>query len=201
MNSDLGRVCQAIIREFEKNPPEILSSSVPVITNIPPRSIIAELNDLDDGQLMALYKDDQFLDDFVEELGPIKSLNAELDTLIEETEKLANNNLEQESKFLELKSSIETLSTDFTNLGANYSETNRRYLEKASEYSPENIRQLIEIGVSNAESECDEIVEKFLQGDQGISEFLEDFMKVKKLIALRKFKEERLNYQLRQLKM
>lgn len=201
MNSDLGRVCQAIIREFEKNPPEILSSSVPVITNIPARSIIAELNDLDDGQLMALYKDDQFLDDFVEELGPIKSLNAELDTLIEETEKLANNNLEQESKFLELKSSIETLSTDFTHLGANYSETNRRYLEKASEYSPENIRQLIEIGVSNAESECDEIVEKFLQGDQGISEFLDDFMKVKKLIALRKFKEERLNYQLRQLKM
>jgi hypothetical protein len=197
----LGRVCQAIIREFEKNPPEVSSSTVPVIPNVTPRSIISELNELDDRQLVALYKDDQYLDDFVEELGPIKSLNTELDTLIEETEKLAKENLDQESKFMELKSSIESLSIDFTNLGANYSETNRKYLEKASEYSPENIRQLLEIGVSNSESECDEIVEKFLQGDQGISEFLDDFMKVKKLIALRKFKEERLNYQLRQLKM
>lgn len=197
----MGRVCQAIIREFEKNPPEVSSSTVPVIPNVTPRSIISELNELDDRQLVALYKDDQYLDDFVEELGPIKSLNTELDTLIEETEKLAKENLDQESKFMELKSSIESLSIDFTNLGANYSETNRKYLEKASEYSPENIRQLLEIGVSNSESECDEIVEKFLQGDQGISEFLDDFMKVKKLIALRKFKEERLNYQLRQLKM
>lgn len=202
INSDLGRVCQAIIREFEKNPPEILSSStVPVLTNVNCRSIVSELNDLDHSQLIALIQDEQYLDDFIEELGPIKSLNDELDILIEETEKLANENLKYESKFLQLKSSIKSLSGDFNNLGTNFSETSRKYTEKSSEFSPENIRQLLEIDVSNSETECDEIVEKFLQGDQGIVEFLDDFMKVKKLIALRKFKEERLNYQLRQLKM
>lgn len=198
INSDLGRVCQAIIREFEKNPPELTSSSpiVPVLI----QSNIPELNELDAGQLYALLNDEQYLDDFVEELSPIKALNAELDALIEETEQLAKENFEKNSVLHELKSSVQSLNIEFVNLGAHYNQTNKKFDDKASEYLPENIRQLLEIGVSNAESECDETVEKFLEGNQSLSEFLDNFMKVKKLIATRKFKEERLNFQLNQLK-
>lgn len=190
-------MCQAIIREFEKNPAELTScpSPIPQI-----QSSIPELNSLDTRQLYELLNDEQYLDDFVEELSPIKALNAELDTLIEETEKLARDNLEKDSELRELKTAVESLSTEFTNLGAHYQQTNEKYEDKASEYSPENIRQLLEIGVSNAESECEDTVESFLEGNQGLNEFLENFMKIKKLIATRKFKEERLNFQLRQLK-
>lgn len=194
VNSDLGRVCQAIIREFEKNPAELASSPAQVQSTIP------GLNSLDAHQLLALLNDELFLDDFVEELPPIKALNSELDTLIQETEDLAKANLEKDSTLSELQTSLESLSTQFVQLGAKYGQTNKKYEEKSGEYSPQNIRQLLEIGVSNAESECDETVEKFLEGNQNLSEFLEDFMKVKKLIATRKFKEERLNYQLNQLK-
>lgn len=198
INSDLGRVCQAIIREYEKNPPEVASSpSVPVMVH----SNIPELNNLGNGQLLALLNDEQYLDDFVEELPPIKALNAELDALIEHNEQLAKENLEKDSSLRDLKTSVESLAVDFVNLGARYSETNRKYEEKTAEYSPQNIRQLLEIGVSNAESECEATVEAFLEGHQNLSQFLEDFMKVKKLIATRKFKEERLNFQLNQLKL
>lgn len=198
-NSDLGRVCQAIIREFEKNPTELSSSpTVPMAQS----SIIPELNSLDPRQLLALLNDEQYLDDFVEELSPIQALNTELDKLFEDTEKLAKDNLAKNSTLDALKMSVESLSVEFVNLGAGYNQTNKRYEDKASEYTPHNIRQLLEIGVSNAESECEEIVEAFLEGNQSnLSEFLENFTKVKKLIALRKFKEERLNYQLNQLKM
>lgn len=198
INSDLGRVCQAIIREFEKNPTELASSpSVPVLV----QSSIPELNNLDPCQMLALLNDEQYLDDFVEELAPIKALNSELDTLIEETESLAKENLAKDSALGDLKTSVESLAVEFVNLGAKYNQTNKKYEEKSGEYSPQNIRQLLEIGVSNAESECEETVEAFLDGNQSLSEFLDDFMKVKKLIAARKFKEERLNFQLNQLKL
>lgn len=191
-------MCQAVIREFEKNPPELASSSpvsVPVQSNIP------ELNSLDLRQLYAMLHDEQYLDDFIEELGPIKNLNTELDTLIEDTEKLAKENLEKDEDLRELKMSVESLSIEFLSLGENYNQTNKKYEEKSAEYSPENIRQMLEIGLSNAESECEETVDAFLGGNQSLTEFLENFMKVKKLIATRKFKEERLNYQLNQMKL
>lgn len=195
----MGRVCQAIIREFEKNPAE-LATTTPIIP-VHIQSSITELNSLDARQLYALLNDEQYLDDFVEELGPIKTLNAELDGLIEDTEKLAKGNLEKNIALKDLKSSVESLSVEFLNLGSKYNQTNKQYDEKSAEYSPENIRQMLEIGVSNAESDCEETVEAFLEGNQNLNEFLENFMKVKKLIATRKFKEERLNYQLNQMKL
>jgi hypothetical protein len=162
---------------------------------------IPELNSLDVHQLYALLHDDQHLDDFIEELSPIKALNAELDNLIYDTEKLANENLARNTELSQMKSTVLALNAEFLTLGGRYNQINRKFEEKVAEYSPENIRQLLEIGVSNAESECEETVEKFLDGHRSLNEFLEDFMKVKKLIALRKFKEERLNFQLNQLKM
>jgi ESCRT-I complex subunit VPS37 len=200
INSDLGRVCQAIIREFEKYPAE-LAGLPSVSAPLQIQSSITELNSLDPTQLLQLLNDDQYLDDFVEELGPIKALNTELDDLIEGTESLARENLEKNSTLSELQTCVESLTVDFINLGTVYRQKNKRYEEKVAEYSPQNIRQLLEIGISNAESDCEETVEAFLEGNQSLNEFLEDFMKVKKLIALRKFKEERLNYQLNQLKL
>lgn len=195
INSDLGRVCQAIIREFEKKPPLVSSPSVPVQSNFP------ELDGLDPRQLLHLLNDENYLDDFVEELSPIKALNAELDVLVEETENLARENLEKNDILSDLRSKVESLSIEFLNHGAQYSQINTKYEDKASEYSPQNIRQLLDIGVSDAETECEKTVDAFLEGHQSLNDFLDDFLKVKRLIATRKFKEERLNFQLNQMKL
>lgn len=193
----MGRVCQAIIREFEKNPPELASVQQPVKI----QSSIPEILDLQVDQLNALLNDDQYMDDFIEELSPIKALNDDLDVLIENNETLANQNLEMKTKLDALKTAIEELSADFINSGGKYEEVNRRYVEKSQEYSPDNIKQLLQIAVSNAEADCDQYVENFLNGDDTITQFLDNFMETKKLIATRKFKEERLNFQLNQLKL
>lgn len=201
INSDLGRVCQVIIREFEKNPPELAAAAA---SKPPPEllhSSIPELAELDDNQLKELLKDDQYMDDLIENLTPIKTLNAKLDVLFAETCRLASENLEYESRLIELKSSVETLSSEFIDLGKTYHQTSQKYEEKASEYKPENIQHLLQIGIANAEANCEEIIEKFLDGQLPLSNFLENFMEIKKLIATRKFKEERLNLQLNQMKL
>lgn len=192
-------MCQAIIREFEKNPAELVLVNNDV--NEKRQSSIKEIEDLGVETLQALLEDDQYLDDFIEELQSVKSLNVELDTLIENNEQLAIQNLEKESCLKELQTSIESLSIEFLSLGGKYDEKNRRYAEKSQDFLPENIRQLLEIAVSNAESQCEEYVEAFLNGHQPINQFLDNFMETKKLISMRKFKEERLNFQLNQLKL
>lgn len=192
-------MCQAIIREFEKNPVELAAKSIPQPIKI--QSSIKEIEDLDIDQLQELLSDEVYLNDFIEELQSVKALNEELDSLIESNEIQAVKNLEQEASLNQLKESIESLSLEFLNLGARYEDLNRRYSDKSKEYLPENIRQLLEIAVSNAESQCEEQVEEFLNGNQSTSQFLDNFMEIKKLIALRKFKEERLNFQLNQLKL
>lgn len=79
----MGRICQAVIREFEKNPPQL--NLVPRIT-----SVIPELNVLDTDQLQLLLEDEQYFCDFVEELSQMKDLNSALDDLILSTEAIAS---------------------------------------------------------------------------------------------------------------
>lgn len=191
-------MCQAIIREFEKNPPELGSINQPKAPLLNFDQLgTAELFNFDKNQLDEMMQEDQYLDDFIEELGFVKTLNSELETLIAEVEAMSHENLEKESRLNELKTSVESLSSKFSELGTEFNLEMEKYSEKSQEYEPENIRRLLEISVASAESECDEIIEKFLQGNRSIHEFLQDFMKVKKLKAIRKFKEERLNFQLK----
>lgn len=195
----MGRVCQVIIREFEKNPVEFPSKQI--VEPVKIQSSIKELEGLEMDQLNALLHDGRYLDDFIEELQSVSALNVELDSLIESNEKQAVTNLEKEATLNKLKESIEALSIEFLNLGSKYEDTSKKYHEKSQEYLPENIRQLLEIAVSNAEYQCEEYVDGFLNQKMTSSQFLENFMETKKLIALRKFKEERLNFQLNQLKL
>jgi ESCRT-I complex subunit VPS37 len=100
VHSDLGRVVQAIIREFEKHPPPFLNE---VDSNVSPqnndvatvqRSVsafnIPELAVLRFDQLEELNSDPQYLDDFAEEMTAVKMLNDELLGLMGEIEGLAS---------------------------------------------------------------------------------------------------------------
>lgn len=165
------------------------------------QQVLADLHNLDRDQLIEMLKDDQYLDDYVEEFSYMKSLNSELDELIGEVDSLSQENMSRESRLSELKTSVNSLTEEIREKSNNFHALLAKYAEKSDEFEPENIRQLLEIAVSNAENECDEIVEEFLHGNRNTNEFLEEFMKIKKLKAIRKFKEERLNYQLRQMKM
>lgn len=190
-------MCQAIIREFEKNPVEVATTPQPIVIT----SSIPEILNLHVDQLHSLLHDDQYLNDFVEELAPLKALNVDLDTLISDNESLANSNMSMKEKLNELKNSISELSSEFLQLGGKYDSKHKKYVEISQEYSPDNIKQLLQIAVSDAEADCEKSVESFLNGDLSVNQFLESFTESKKLISTRKWKEDRLNYQLNQLKL
>ena len=103
MHSDLGRVVQAIIREFERFPPELAietstttttSTGETIIPSYNSCDIMPELANLSIEELTQLNSDTQCLQDFVEELQVVQNLNIELDTLINAVQSVAGiNNL------------------------------------------------------------------------------------------------------------
>lgn len=94
VHSDLGRVVQAIIREFEKYPPQLvetaptygLDTATPSFTETSVMTPSAYLATLSLEELKKMDEQSEYLNDFVEELEVIQSLNTHLDNLINEVE-------------------------------------------------------------------------------------------------------------------
>lgn len=202
---------QAIIREYEKFPPILLSDAVHRATASPStipgqsspstiiQSNIRELCDLTMDDLARLNTDAAYLDDFVEEMAVIKSLNGDLSALLNDVGALATENLAQEAQLMQQRENVATRLTDFVQLGEQYDVLSRRYQKKSEEFAPQHIKELLQIEASNADGICDTHVEGFLNGRCDVQTFLDQYLQAKKLSAMRKAKEERLSHQLREL--
>lgn len=112
VHSDLGRVVQAVIREFERFPPNFYNdtsspnnfeSNPAMYSQQQPQqqlpygmaagtngtTMLPELADLTIEDLQKLDSDPEYLNDFIEELTVVQQLNNELDTLINEVESIS----------------------------------------------------------------------------------------------------------------
>lgn len=209
VHSDLGRVVQAIIREYEKFPPPLDAvhhGTSPTVQSNPiktkPNTIqssIRELCDLTLDDLTKLNADPAYLNDFVEEMGPIKNLNNDLDTLMNDVGAIATENMSKEVQITNLRQNVTSQLANFVHLGERYESLNQRYQRKSDEFAPQHIKELLQIEASTADSICDQNVNGFLNGTIDVQTFLDQYLQTKKLSAMRKAKEERLSHQLREL--
>lgn len=219
VHSDLGRVVHAIIREFEKSsPPNWPSSGHPSMsqhahTNTSPKSTqnpnnqhqpniqstIPELCNLTLDELHALNSDNEYLNDFVDDIDAVQRIQTDLDQLIGDVEGLAKENLAREQHLLQLRTNVETKLAEFRQHGDQYDALSQRYQKKSEEFAPQHIKELLQIAASTADSICDTHVEQFLRGEIDVQNFLDRYKEAKQLSAMRKAKEERLSHQLNEL--
>lgn len=196
----------AIIREFEKHPPtpwplpSNLSAATPQLSMLKspdqPASTTPELCSLTLEELQRLDQDQQYLDDFIDEMNAVRRIDADLNTLIDNVKVMAIENLSREQRVHELRTSIQARSDEFRRLGDSYMALNARYQQKSDEFAPQHIKELLQIAVSNADQTCDKCVEQFLNGSMDVQQFLDQYREAKRLSATRKAKEERLTHQL-----
>lgn len=207
MHSDLGRVVDAIIREFEKHPPPAWPSTNPATVtaqhsqlsaNSPdqPISSMPELCNLTVEELQRLDQDQQYLEDFVAEMGIVQRIDGDVTAFIDNVKTTAIENLSRQQRMNELQTSIHSKSEEFRKLGDSYMSLNTRYQMKSDEFAPQHIKELLQIAVSNADMTCDKYVEQFLNGTMEVQQFLDQYREAKKISAMRKAKEERLSHQL-----
>lgn len=207
---------QAISREFEKHPPLLLNEAPSTPQHCrngnsqepkaPDRRIIASpvtveedvfgLQALSLEDLSRLNCDEDYLEIFIEKLGFVQKQSNKMDQLMGEIEAIATDNLAKKKLIEERKSKLEGMYLEFKELGDRYDASNQKYQKISEDFSPQHIKELLQIAVSAADTRSDEEAHKFLAGDSDVGSFLNNFIESKKSYTMRKAKEDRLVQQL-----
>ncbi|XP_053695765.1 vacuolar protein sorting-associated protein 37A [Sabethes cyaneus] len=215
IHSDLGRVVQAIGREFEKHPPSVLNDSSSCAPQhnrtesnqencTDSRNIASPVAEQDSFGLCALQideltrlnNDEDYREDFIEKISFVQKQSNEMNYLMSQIETLASDNVAKKLLIEEQRQRLDKLLLDFKELGERYDASNQMYQRKAEDFSPQHIKELLQIAVSTADAKSDEEAQKFLAGDTDVSTFLNNFIETRKNFNIRKAKEERLTQQL-----
>ncbi|XP_058060207.1 vacuolar protein sorting-associated protein 37A [Anopheles bellator] len=223
IHSDLGRIVQAVGREFEKHPPMVFNEtpSTPQHHSHPqsqcrngnvhefagePRNVVSPnssheqdpfgLQKLTTEELSRLDEDEDYREDFIEKLPFVQHQTDEMEQLMTRIEALATDNLARREALEERKGHLESLAIEFKRLGQHWESASQRYQRKAEDFSPQHIKELLQIAVSTADAKSDDEAQRFLAGDTDVGAFLQNFIETRKLYTQRKAKEDRLVQQL-----
>jgi ESCRT-I complex subunit VPS37 len=89
VHSEIGRISNVLISDFQKNPPALLATSQQNSSIFHDFDLRKELDGLAVDQLQDLLRDPVYFDDFVEETRIVKSHNNALEALFDEVEILS----------------------------------------------------------------------------------------------------------------
>lgn len=221
VHSDLGRVVQAIIREFELRPPQLLNGdisppqqaasgtylnsvcsdknyNIPESTSYLSLSFPA-LNELSTTQLKELNENNDLLNKYIETLNLNSSINKKMDELIETNENLALGNLKKEPELIKLQEDVSSLCNTLGEYKRKYEELSSEYKECCDKYNPHRIIERIRQSVAEVDEESEKIAESFLTGKLDLETFLFDYINHRIISHSRKIKDEKLSQQLERL--
>ncbi|XP_019864962.1 vacuolar protein sorting-associated protein 37A isoform X2 [Aethina tumida] len=224
VHSDLGRVVQAIIREFERTPPPLFTHSnkisasipinekrispsfptLPVMSSFSPPSHVQakmyfqfpSLNKLSIEELQFLNDNVDRQQEFIEEIQCISDQNRMLDECIAQIEEIAEGNLSKQQQLETYKGNINQRMEEVANLVCQTERLHGIYQALSDKFSPRKIQEQLKIEAGKAEVDSERIAEKFLQGEIDVDRFMNQYIASRKLCQLRKTKEEKLGYQL-----
>ncbi|XP_046983017.1 vacuolar protein sorting-associated protein 37A [Schistocerca americana] len=226
VHSDLGRVVQAIIREFEKNPPPLaaninipnsmLTGGAPAIPpalstapqpqlQLPPEP--SELRDLLAGMSVAeleeLRRDGPVADDrlaeLVSDLPPLRRMEQQRDQLVAGIVALAESNLSRQPELQAAREAVRAKAEKVSALRARFEELGVEHRRLAERYAPDNIRETLCLAAQQSDEESDAVAEAFLSGRVDVERFAAQYIRIRALSHERKTKEEKLQSQLREL--
>jgi len=213
IHSDLGRVVQVIRREFELDQSLILANdsnsfSVNVTTGSINNTTTSLTNDKEFGglakltstELLRLNNNVDCLDEFISELPSIEVSNKSIENTITKIMDLANSNMSKQEPMNKLRSEITNQLETIESYQKSYAALSTKYVKLSEKYSPQSISDNLKISALKCDEESERIAEKFLAGDMNCDEFLQIYVKSRTKSYIRKGKEDRLNYQLKQLK-
>lgn len=222
VHSDLGRVVQAIIREFELRPPPLVADVTvgtstqqrvqEVCTNgraspaytmpvYPQQRVLqfSELMDLTNAELEQLNQNEDLIDEFLDKLPPVQKLYKTVDDFITKNEELAKENLSKQPQLEKLQYSVRDKLETVATLKNSYENLSQEYQRLSDKYAPSNIKESLRLAALRSDEESERIAERFLGGKINVEQFVNRYVQNRTLSQMRKTKEEKLGSQLNEL--
>ncbi|KAL0279540.1 UNVERIFIED_CONTAM: hypothetical protein PYX00_001071 [Menopon gallinae] len=205
VHSDLGRVVQVIIREFQNRPPPVITmghTSNPSTSGLPVPPVVCsvpELLTLSISELQLINEDDDYLDEFIMSLRLYQDYSELVDRRINEVEAIARDNLSKQGKLEKLRKKVIKRVEQAQKLKTSFDEKHKEYEKLCERYHPESIREVLRLAAIQSDEESEMIAERFLNNEIDIEQFLNQYIEKRKISQIRKTKEEKLSNQLKEL--
>ncbi|XP_058453149.1 uncharacterized protein LOC131431444 [Malaya genurostris] len=151
---------------------------------------VRTLQNLSSDELKDLLNDDDKLDETV--ARAIETLESEKEVVLSENRSLAESNLGNEPKMIELRSRVNDLSEQGRFLANSVKEKSEELKTKSSSTNPDTVLALLQAAAAESEEESEKIVKKFLVNDITTDVYLEQFMSSRKSMHNRKLKAEKM---------
>ncbi|XP_028031680.1 vacuolar protein sorting-associated protein 37A-like [Bombyx mandarina] len=206
IHSDLGRVVQAIIREFQKS---VLNITVEVSSRsseASPRSTVSaqsmlfpELNNFTIEELREILESTDLQDKLLENNPQLIELDLETEELMSSIEEVAQENIAKQQTLDDMKTEVIEIISSIVQMKMNYEELNKKHQKLCEVYDPHCIRNCLREAALKADEDADAIAEQFLLGNIPVETFISKFSEKRALGQARRAREERLAYQLAQL--
>ncbi|KAG6464894.1 vacuolar protein sorting-associated protein 37A [Manduca sexta] len=205
VHSDLGRVVQAIIREFQKSLPSVNEETIKSNETSPQSNYSAqslmfpELNDLTVDELKEILENTDLQDKLLETNPQLVELDLETEELMGSIEQIAQDNIGKQQMLDDLKTEVIDRISAIVQMKMNYEELNKKHQKLCEVYDPHRIRDCLKQAALKADEDAEVIAEQFLLGNIPAEAFVSKFAEKRALGQARRAREERLAHQLAQL--
>ncbi|CAG9794547.1 unnamed protein product [Diatraea saccharalis] len=204
-HSDLGRIVQAIIREFQRSLPNLVTNDdktndvSPQSHTSPHLMLFPELSELTVEELQEILENTDLQDKLLENNPKLIKLDLETEELMCSIEEIAQDNITKQQMLDDLKTDVIDRISTIVQMKMNYEELHRKHQKLAEMYDPHRIRDCLKEATLKADEEAEVIAELFLLGKITVEAFISKFAEKRALGQARRAREERLAHQLAQL--
>ncbi|XP_053622091.1 vacuolar protein sorting-associated protein 37A-like [Plodia interpunctella] len=200
-HSDLGRVVQAIIREFQRSLPSLDDKSdASTQSLVSAQSLMfPELSELTVDELQEILENQDLQDKLLENSPQLVELELETEELMSSIERIAQDNIAKQRSLDDLKTEVIDRISTIVQMKMNYEELHRKHQKLAEMYDPHRIRDCLKIAAMQADEDAEGIAEQFLLGNMPVETFIVKFAEKRAMGQARRAREERLAHQLAQL--
>jgi len=155
-------------------------------------TVMGLMSHLPSSELKEILNDDSKFEQYVKELKPNKEIDTEKEMLIASNQSLAEFNLSKEPELISSKESLCEMYDDADKLHKRITEKVNTIKQHKGSMNPDTILALLQTAACETEEESDKLAEKFLSGDTDLDGFLEEFLKIRKDMHMRKAKADKM---------
>jgi len=154
---------------------------------------LAKITRMSKEELNELLNHEEKADDYIKSLDQIKSLNNEKEELMVANKSLAEYNLTQEPILNRKKEQLAEKHREAVQLLQTVNDLKNDLASKSGKIQPDALYTLLQVEVSKAEGESDEVVNDYLDKKfDSTDEFLEKYVALRKVMHMRKAKLDKM---------
>jgi len=148
------------------------------------------ISTLSSDELKELLNNDEMVEEKVDEV--LEVLKAQKNSLFEENRTKAELNLEKEPQIIELRGKVTELMEQGQKACQDIQEKLTEVNEKSGKVSEDTALALLQTAAAESEERTEDLYKKFTDNDMNVDQFLEEFLKERKTMHLRKLRAEKL---------